>query len=96
MFTRSVGTLRRLDRNQPECQPRITGVTQLACRGEAAILDGANDRLFGVERGADLASVANAQPRARQAAWYEAAIKEAGEAKRAARSVSGHHGEMVG
>ena len=71
-------------------------MTQLACRGEAAILHRDNDSLFGIEGGANLPSVRIAQPRARRAARDEAAIQKTGEAKRAARSVSAHHGEMIG
>ena len=71
-------------------------MAQLACRGEATILDRDNDSLFGIEGRANLPSVRIAEPRARRAAWYEAAIQEPGEAKRAARWVSAHHGEMIG
>jgi hypothetical protein len=37
-------------------------MTQLVCRGEAAILDGADDRIPSIERNADAASVGDGQP----------------------------------
>jgi hypothetical protein len=43
-------------------------VTQLACRGEAAIFDGDDDSLSSVECGPYLARVGVVQPRARRAA----------------------------
>ena len=52
-------------------------MTKLARRGKAAIFDGDDYRLFGVERGADLPSVRMAQPGASRAARDEAAIQEA-------------------
>jgi hypothetical protein len=71
-------------------------VAQLAGRGEAAIFDGDDHRLPPIKSGAYLARITVAQPRACRAAGDEAAIMEAGEAERAACSVSAHHGEMIG
>ncbi len=65
-------------------------MAQLSTRGEAAIFDGDDERLFGVERGAYLACITVAQPGISRAAWNEAAIMEAGETQRPARSVYRH------
>jgi acetoin utilization deacetylase AcuC-like enzyme len=56
-------------------------VTQLACRGEAAILGRDDHRLSGIERGAYLACITVAQPGARPTTGDEAAIMETGEAR---------------
>src|SRR5580704_8099392 len=72
------------------------GVAQLACRREAAILDGDDHRLFGVERGAYLPRITVTQPRTSRTARNKATIQKAGKAKRAAIAIIPHHGEVVG
>lgn len=52
-------------------------MAQLSRRREAAILDGDNDGMLGVERGADLAGVGIAQPGGRRTAPDEDAIGHA-------------------
>jgi hypothetical protein len=52
-------------------------VAQLARSGKAAILDGDDDRMPGFQCGAYLPRITVAQPRARRAAWDEAATMEA-------------------
>jgi hypothetical protein len=51
---------------------------KVAGRDETAILDRDDNRLPGIDRGADLASVGIAQPRARRPAGHQASIEKAG------------------
>ena len=60
------------------------------------ILDGDNDRLFGIKGSAYLSSVAVAQPGACRATENEASIEETGEAERAAMTISAHKHEIEG